>query len=330
MSALRSKFGGDNLVTAAITADASAGGKIDAADYAGAAQYVDWYNPMTYDYFGAWDAKGPTAPHSPLTSYNGIPKAGFNTDATIKKLKGLGVPAEKLLLGIGFYGRGWTGVTQKEPGGTATGPAAGQVRGRASRTTRCSRPSARPTARSAGPRTRTAATNWWSYDTPATIAREDGLQEPAGPGRHLLLGAERRHVERRADQGHQLTLPHTGDGAGAGRLPPLFCRGVGGRSGASRLGGGGEGRLELLDDAAACPRGCARGARRPSRASARGRPIQSSVTPSTLHSQPSSAVRASSRDVAAAVRALRRSPRSAPRARRPVWPAPRRRSRRRR
>ncbi|NED01013.1 chitinase, partial [Streptomyces sp. SID6648] len=91
------------------TADATSGGKIDAADYAGAAQYVDWYNPMTYDFFGAWDATGPTAPHSPLASYSGIPKEDFHTSATIAKLKGLGVPSSKLLLGLGFYGRGWTG-----------------------------------------------------------------------------------------------------------------------------------------------------------------------------------------------------------------------------
>ena len=60
-------------MTAAITGDGSPGGKLDKADYAGAAQYVDWYNVMTYDYFGAWSATGPTAPHSPLTSYSGIP-----------------------------------------------------------------------------------------------------------------------------------------------------------------------------------------------------------------------------------------------------------------
>ncbi|NED55610.1 glycoside hydrolase family 18 protein, partial [Micromonospora aurantiaca] len=125
MSAVRAKFGSGNLVTAAITADAGDGGKMDVTDYAGAAQYVDWYNPMTYDYFGAWDKQGPTAPHSPLTSYPGIPHAGFNSTDTIAKLKGMGVPANKLLLGIGFYGRGWTGVTQSEPGGTATGPAPG-------------------------------------------------------------------------------------------------------------------------------------------------------------------------------------------------------------
>src|SRR5690606_35602940 len=88
MRALRNRFGPDNLVTAAITADASPGGKIDAADYAAAAQYVDWYNVLTYDFFGAWEAQGPTAPHSPLTSYDRIPTQGFNSDAAIQKLKG--------------------------------------------------------------------------------------------------------------------------------------------------------------------------------------------------------------------------------------------------
>ncbi|MGP3922079.1 glycoside hydrolase family 18 protein [Streptomyces sp. 8N616] len=169
MQALRAKFGNDNLVTAAITADASSGGKIDAADYAGAAQYVDWYNPMTYDFFGAWAAQGPTAPHSPLTSYDGIPQEGFNSDAAIKKLKGLGIPSEKLLLGIGFYGRGWTGVTQKEPGGTASGPAPGKyeqgIDDYKELKTKCP---ANGTV--AGTAYAHCGNQWWSYDTPETIA----------------------------------------------------------------------------------------------------------------------------------------------------------------
>ena len=128
MAALRAKFGSSFLVTAAITADGNAGGKIDAADYAGAAQYVDWYNVMTYDFFGAFAPTGPTAPHSPLTSYAGIPTAGLLLRRAIQKLKSKGVPASKLLLGIGFYGRGWTGVTQSAPGGTATGAGARHLR----------------------------------------------------------------------------------------------------------------------------------------------------------------------------------------------------------
>src|SRR5690606_30539778 len=59
------------------------------------------------------------------TSYDGIPEADFHSAATIAGLKGLGIPSSKLLLGIGFYGRGWTGVGQSAPGGTATGPAPG-------------------------------------------------------------------------------------------------------------------------------------------------------------------------------------------------------------
>src|SRR2546430_294898 len=55
LAALRSRFGG-LLVTAAITADASAGGKMDVADYAGAAASVNLVNVMTFDFFGGFDA----------------------------------------------------------------------------------------------------------------------------------------------------------------------------------------------------------------------------------------------------------------------------------
>ncbi|MFF1282791.1 glycoside hydrolase family 18 protein [Streptomyces sp. NPDC058299] len=181
MAALRSKFGSSGLVTAAITADATSGGKIDAADYGGAAQYVDWYNPMTYDYFGAWDAKGPTAPHSPLNSYSGIPKAGYYTSATIAKLKGLGVPASKLLLGIGFYGRGWTGVTQAAPGGTATGPAAGTYE-QGIDDYKVLRSKCPATGTVAGTAYAKCGSDWWSYDTPSTIATKMTYKNQQGLG----------------------------------------------------------------------------------------------------------------------------------------------------
>jgi chitinase len=168
MQAMRAKFG-SKLVTAAITADASSGGKIDAADYAGAAQYVDFYNVMTYDFFGAWAAQGPTAPHSPLTSYSGIPQQGFNSDAAIQKLKGKGIAGSKLNLGIGFYGRGWTGVTQAAPGGSATGPAPGKyeqgIDDYKELKTKCP-----ATGTVAGTAYAHCGTQWWSYDTPATIS----------------------------------------------------------------------------------------------------------------------------------------------------------------
>lgn len=168
LSALRSRFGSGALLSAAISGDGTDGGKLDAADYAGAAQQVDWYNVMTYDYFGAWAAQGPTAPHSPLTSYDGIPTAGFYSDAAIRKLVGKGIPAAKLQLGIGFYGRGWTGVTQSAPGGTATGPAAGTYE-QGIEDYRVLKSSCPSTGTVAGTAYAYCGNNWWSYDTPGAI-----------------------------------------------------------------------------------------------------------------------------------------------------------------
>ncbi|MFI0506869.1 glycoside hydrolase family 18 protein [Streptomyces albogriseolus] len=181
MSALRSTFGPDRLVTAAIPADATDGGKIDAADYAGAAQYVDWYNPMTYDFFGAWDTAGPTAPHSPLTSYDGIPKAEYHSAATIAGLTGLGIPADKLLLGIGFYGRGWTGVTQAEPGGTATGPAPGTYEAGID-DYKVLKDKCPATGTVGGTAYAKCGDQWWSYDTPATVASKTEWKNQQGLG----------------------------------------------------------------------------------------------------------------------------------------------------
>ncbi|RLP87834.1 glycosyl hydrolase family 18 protein [Micromonospora sp. CV4] len=168
ISALRSRFGSNALVTAAITADGSNGGKIDATDYAGAIGNLNWLMPMTYDYFGAFAAQGPTAPHSPLTSYTGIPQQGFNSDAAIQKLKSKGVPANKLLLGIGFYGRGWTGVTQAAPGGSATGAAPGTYEA-GIEDYKVLKNTCPATGTIAGTAYAKCGSNWWSYDTPSTI-----------------------------------------------------------------------------------------------------------------------------------------------------------------
>ncbi|MBO3748467.1 fibronectin type III domain-containing protein [Streptosporangiaceae bacterium NEAU-GS5] len=180
MAALRARFGSSYIITSAITADGTTGGKIDATDYAGAAQYVNWYNVMSYDYFGAFNPSGPTAPHSPLTSYTGIPTAGFYTDAAIQKLKSKGVPASKLLIGIGFYGRGWTGVTQSTPGGSATGAAPGTYE-QGIEDYKVLKNSCPPTGTIAGTSYAKCGSNWWSYDTPSTIggkmtyAKDQGL-----------------------------------------------------------------------------------------------------------------------------------------------------------
>jgi chitinase len=181
ISALRTRFGSSALVTAAITADGSAGGKIDATDYAGAAGDLSWIMPMTYDYFGAWAASGPTAPHSPLTSYPGIPQQGFWSDAAIQKLKGTGIPASKLLLGIGFYGRGWTGVTQAAPGGTATGAAPGTYEA-GIEDYKVLKTTCPANGTVAGTAYAHCGSNWWSYDTPSTIGGKMSYANGQGLG----------------------------------------------------------------------------------------------------------------------------------------------------
>jgi chitinase len=206
MSALRAKFGSSALVTSAITADGTTGGKIDAADYAGAAQYVNWYLPMTYDFFGAWAATGPTAPHSPLTSYSGIPTPGFYSDNAIQKLKSKGIPANKLLLGIGFYGRGWTGVTQSAPGGTATGPAPGTYE-QGIEDYKVLKNTCPATGTVAGTAYAKCGGNWWSFDTPSTIGGKMSYAKNQG-----LAGAFFWELSGDTTGGEQVTAMKNGLG----------------------------------------------------------------------------------------------------------------------
>jgi len=168
MKALRSRFGSSALVTSAITADGTSGGKIEAADYAGAASSVDWFMPMTYDYNGAFNPTGPVGPHSPLTSFAGQATPGFDSATAIAKLKSLGIPSNKLLLGVGFYGRGWTGVSGTAAGSSATGAAPGTyeagIEDYKVLKTRCP-----ATGTVGGTAFAKCGSEWWSYDTPATM-----------------------------------------------------------------------------------------------------------------------------------------------------------------
>lgn len=180
MAALRARFGQNALVTSAIGAGEA---KLLAADYGGAAQYLDFYMLMTYDYFGSWPGAqtGPTAPHSALHSFNGIPTPGFYSDYGIQTLKGLGVPSSKIALGIGFYGRGWTGVSQATPGGSASGAAPGQYEAGIN-DYKVLKNSCPATGTVAGTAYAFCNGQWWSYDTPSTIAGKMNYVEQQGLG----------------------------------------------------------------------------------------------------------------------------------------------------
>jgi chitinase len=78
---------------------------------------LDWINVMCYDMHGGWDVHGPTNFHAPLYSSDNDPSTlKTSCDQTMNDyLKG-GVPADKLVMGIPFYGRGWTGVPDQNHG----------------------------------------------------------------------------------------------------------------------------------------------------------------------------------------------------------------------
>ena len=78
---------------------------------------LDWINLMSYDFNGSWDkATGHNAPLYRSASDKG--PASFDVDASVRAYLSAGVPASKLVLGVPFYGRGWSGVT---PGTSGTG-----------------------------------------------------------------------------------------------------------------------------------------------------------------------------------------------------------------
>lgn len=116
-----------------LTIAAGAGSdKIDNTSPAQYSQYLDWLNLMSYDYHGAWDAQGPTNFQSHLYYDPSNPASGvsntYSTEVAVNKLLSAGVPAQKIVLGIPFYGRGWRGVTNGGTNGlyqSAAGAASG-------------------------------------------------------------------------------------------------------------------------------------------------------------------------------------------------------------
>ncbi|WP_375540964.1 glycosyl hydrolase family 18 protein [Paenibacillus tyrfis] len=77
------------------------------------AQTVDWINIMTYDFNGGWQTiSGHNSPlyNDPAAVAAGLPNAAkFNVEAGVQGHLDAGVPANKIVVGMPFYGRGWSG-----------------------------------------------------------------------------------------------------------------------------------------------------------------------------------------------------------------------------
>ncbi|MEN4950967.1 glycosyl hydrolase family 18 protein [Stenotrophomonas sp. TWI819] len=103
------------LLTVAVGAGVD---KIRVTDPASYHPYLDFINVMTYDFHGAWDPQ--TNHHSALFDSPSDPSTGdqklYNSNDAMEAFLSRGVPANKLNLGIGYYGRGWTGVASGNNG----------------------------------------------------------------------------------------------------------------------------------------------------------------------------------------------------------------------
>lgn len=96
--------------------------QVDKTQPAVYSQSLDFINVMTYDLQGSWSGVGPTDfhcahyadPSSPFYTWG----PDLNLNHSISYFMSKGVPAEKLVAGIAFYGYGWTGVNMTKNNGT--------------------------------------------------------------------------------------------------------------------------------------------------------------------------------------------------------------------
>lgn len=77
-------------------------------------RYVDTVNLMTYDYYEP-GSESITGNHAPLFADPADPKA-ISSDKSVRAFEKAGVPAEKILLGVPFYGHVWGQVADQNHG----------------------------------------------------------------------------------------------------------------------------------------------------------------------------------------------------------------------
>jgi chitinase len=83
-------------------------------------RHLDWINLMSYDFHGGWSEQtnfnAPLFSSSKDTTKDETVRKHFHVDSAVKGYLAAGVPAEKLVVGVPFYGRGWQGVKKVNDG----------------------------------------------------------------------------------------------------------------------------------------------------------------------------------------------------------------------
>ncbi|MEV8099371.1 glycoside hydrolase family 18 protein [Kitasatospora sp. NPDC085879] len=160
------------LLTAAVPAGED---KADRLEVRKVAKSVDWLNLMTYDLHGPWEAQGPTNHQANLYSDPADPSpqnAGLSADKVVRHYLAKGLPPAKAVLGVPFYGYGWTGVPDGGRAGlyqSATGLARG---GNLPWNRIKDLPGTVHEDRRHGATWKYDGTEFWTYDTPELLTRK--------------------------------------------------------------------------------------------------------------------------------------------------------------
>jgi chitinase len=103
---------GRHLVTSIATGASS--DFLELTEIAEVQRYVDTINLMSYDYYvPSWDKT--TGHHAPLFTNPADPKK-ISADRSVREYENAGVPANKIVLGIPFYGKSWANVSSLNNG----------------------------------------------------------------------------------------------------------------------------------------------------------------------------------------------------------------------
>ncbi|MFF0445553.1 glycosyl hydrolase family 18 protein [Streptomyces sp. NPDC004609] len=186
--ALRAALGPDRLVTVTLGSRGGGADLYGRADLPGAAAYADWFNVKTYDYYWSTDAQWRyrTAPHAPLYAWD-FDEWARDIHYDIRSLTAQGVHPNKLVLGVPTHAWGWEGVRAGPWEGSlhATGPAPGPYE-----SGQDDYRSIRSRCADTGELGQTAyshcGSQFWTYDTPATVAKKMTYARQYGLGGAFL------------------------------------------------------------------------------------------------------------------------------------------------
>jgi chitinase len=201
LNAYGSSIGKQFLLSAFLPADSA---KVDAGIAGSIFNNLDYATVQGYDFYGAWE---PSTNHqSQLFSPAANPATNkYSVDSAVNKLIAIGAPANKLVVGLPAYGRGWTGVGSANNGLYQAGSAAtgtfeagiedyDVIKNRAGTVFRDN---------TNGAIWKYDGSTWWSYDDPQLIQQKGGYVKNRGLGGLMVWSLD-------GDDGSIVTAMQTG------------------------------------------------------------------------------------------------------------------------